>query len=382
MAFGGSDHMHMAHALRLAERGLFTTQPNPRVGCVIAHGEEVVGCGWHQRPGEAHAEVWALRDAGARARGATAFVTLEPCSHHGRTPPCSDALIAGGLKRVVVACEDPFPEVAGRGLAGLREAGLVVETGLMRDAARELNRGFFSRIERGRPWVRLKLATSLDGRSALSGGESKWITGDVARADVQRWRARSSAILTGSGSGRLDDPRLTVRLDSTEVAPPLRVLLDTRLDALPEEAKLLDGSAPTLIVHAEHALPAHEGYTRVERLSFPLRDGRIPLGPVLKALAQRGVNELQVEAGPKLCGSLFDAGLVDELLWYVAPLLLGDSAQSALTLPPLEAISSCWRLEVVEQRRVGQDTRYLLRPKMPHQAGADAVTGNGDFANS
>ncbi|HEV2681947.1 MAG TPA: bifunctional diaminohydroxyphosphoribosylaminopyrimidine deaminase/5-amino-6-(5-phosphoribosylamino)uracil reductase RibD, partial [Rhodanobacter sp.] len=202
----------MAHALRLAERGLYTTQPNPRVGCVIAHGDEVVGIGLHQRAGEPHAEVYALREAGARARGAAAYVTLEPCAHHGRTPPCAEALIAAGVTRVVMAAEDPFPQVDGRGIARLRAAGIAVDVGLMREAARELNVGFFSRIERSRPFVRVKLAMSLDGRTALANGESKWITGEAARADVQRWRARSSAILSGSGTVLADNPRLTVRL--------------------------------------------------------------------------------------------------------------------------------------------------------------------------
>ena len=199
-AFSAVDHVHMARALRLAERGLYTTQPNPRVGCVIAHGADVVGEGWHARAGEPHAEVFALRAAGERARGATAYVTLEPCAHFGMTPPCADALVEAKIARVVAACEDPNPRVAGGGFAKLRDAGVSVETGLMRDAARELNRGFLSRLERKRPWVRVKLATSLDGRTALSSGESKWITGESARADVQRWRARSSAILTAIGA--------------------------------------------------------------------------------------------------------------------------------------------------------------------------------------
>ncbi|MEO6927013.1 MAG: bifunctional diaminohydroxyphosphoribosylaminopyrimidine deaminase/5-amino-6-(5-phosphoribosylamino)uracil reductase RibD, partial [Rhodanobacter sp.] len=218
----------MAHALRLAERGIYTTQPNPRVGCVIAHGEEVVGSGFHQRAGEPHAEVFALREAAQRARGATAYVTLEPCAHYGRTPPCADALIAAGARRVVIASEDPFPQVNGRGIDKLRAAGITVETGLMREPARELNIGFFSRIERGRPFVRVKLAMSLDGRTALANGESKWITGEAARADVQRWRARSSAILSGSGTVLADNPQLTVRL-AEQTSPPLRVILDRQL---------------------------------------------------------------------------------------------------------------------------------------------------------
>ncbi len=226
----------MAHALRLAERGLYTTQPNPRVGCVVAHGEEVVGTGFHQRAGEPHAEVFALREAGEGARGATAYVSLEPCAHQGRTPPCTDALIAAHVGRVVVASEDPFPQVNGRGIDKLRAAGISVETGLMCEAARELNIGFFSRLERGHPFVRVKLAMSLDGRTALANGESKWITGEAARADVQRWRARSSAILTGSGTVLADDPRLTVRLASASLSP-------LPLDQLPVEYRDQSGGA-------------------------------------------------------------------------------------------------------------------------------------------
>ena len=329
----------MAHALRLAERGLCTTQPNPRVGCVIAHGDGVVGTGFHQRAGEPHAEVYALREAGERARGATAYVTLEPCAHHGRTPPCADALVAAGVKRVVIAAEDPFPQVDGRGTSLLRAAGVTVDTGLMREAARELNIGFFSRIERGRPWVRVKLAMSLDGRTALASGESKWITGEAARADVQRWRARSSAILSGSGTVLADDPRLTVRLPEGEAfAPPWRVILDRRLRT-PAGSHVLDGSVPTLLLHGAAASGADERFARVERIALAMSGDALDLRAVLALLAGRGCNEVQVEAGPTLCGALFAAGLADELLLYVAPLLLGDSARPLLQLPR----SATWR---------------------------------------
>jgi diaminohydroxyphosphoribosylaminopyrimidine deaminase/5-amino-6-(5-phosphoribosylamino)uracil reductase len=356
------DHAHMARALRLAEKGLYTTQPNPRVGCVIAHGEEVVGEGFHAWAGEPHAEVFALREAGKRARGATAYVTLEPCSHFGRTPPCADALIAAGVARVVVACQDPNPQVAGGGFAKLRAAGIVVETGLMREAACELNRGFFSRLERGRPWLRVKLAMSLDGRTALADGQSQWITGEAARADVQHWRARSSAILTGAGTARSDNPRLTVRLpDGEAFAPVLRVVLDARLDAIPRDAHLLDGSTPTLVVHAEGTRAGDDRFARVELAAVPVRDGRLDLAAVLGLLADRGVNEVQVEAGPTLCGALFEGGFVDELLLYVAPMLLGDGARALLRLPPLAEIAASPRLRVVEQRQVGDDWRLLLR---------------------
>ncbi|TLY47917.1 MAG: bifunctional diaminohydroxyphosphoribosylaminopyrimidine deaminase/5-amino-6-(5-phosphoribosylamino)uracil reductase RibD [Gammaproteobacteria bacterium] len=390
----------MARALRLAERGLYTTMPNPRVGCVIAHGEEVVGEGWHERAGEPHAEVFALRAAAARARGATAYVTLEPCSHFGRTPPCADALIEAGVARVVAASEDSNPRVAGGGFAKLREAGITVESGLMRAAARELNRGFFSRIEHGRPWLRVKLAMSLDGRTALGNGDSKWITGEAARADVQHWRARSSAILTGSGTVLADDPRLTVRmtpspptavssgesvgvrgaldLDGTHAsrAPltqpsppsalgaegfkPLRVVLDRALRT-PRGAHLLDGSAPTLIFHDAGAKAPHDEFGQAELVAAELHDGRFDLALVLQELAARGMAEVQVEAGPILSGALLQNGLVDELLLYVAPVLLGDTARPLLALPALSAVSDARRWQVVDRRMLGNDERILYR---------------------
>jgi diaminohydroxyphosphoribosylaminopyrimidine deaminase / 5-amino-6-(5-phosphoribosylamino)uracil reductase len=360
MTASATDLGHLAQALRLAERGLYTTQPNPRVGCVIAHGEQVVGQGWHERAGQPHAEVFALREAGERARGATAYVTLEPCAHHGRTPPCADALIAAGVARVVIAAEDPFPQVAGRGIEKLRTAGIAVETGWMRDAARELNIGFFSRIERGRPWVRVKLAMSLDGRTALANGESKWITGEAARADVQRWRARSSAILTGSGTVLADNPRLTVRLEDPSFTPPLRVVLDRQLHT-PAGSHVLDGQTPTLLLHAADAKPADQRFERVERMSVAERDGALDLRAVLALLAERGCSELHVEAGPTLCGALFAAGLADELLLYVAPLLLGDAARPLLHLPALTDMAGRWSLRCIDQRQLGQDWRLQLR---------------------
>lgn len=364
--FSAVDHGHMAHALRLAERGLYTTQPNPRVGCVIAHADQVVGEGWHERAGQPHAEVFALREAGERAQGATAYVTLEPCAHHGRTPPCAEALIAAGVARVVIAAEDPFPQVAGRGIAMLREAGIAVDTGLMRDGARELNIGFFSRIERGRPWLRVKLAMSLDGRTALANGESKWITGDAARADVQRWRARSSAILTGSGTVLADNPRLTVRLsDKQAFTPPLRVVLD-RQRRTPAGSLVLDGSVPTLVLHAatidESTTEMDERRDSTEHLVMPEQRDTLDLNAVLALLAKRGCNEVQVEAGPILCGALFTAGLVDELLLYIAPLFLGDSARPLLHLPSLDDMAQRWNLRMIEQRQLGNDWRLRLRP--------------------
>src|SRR5690348_3673239 len=362
--FSASDHTLMARALRLAGRGLNTTQPNPRVGCIIAREGEVIGQGWHERAGEPHAEVFALRAAGERARGAPAYVTLEPCAHHGRTPPCADALIEAGIARVVAACEDPNPKTAGVGLRRLREAGIEVQVGLMSETAREINRGFFSRLERGRPWVRVKLAMSLDGRTALGSGESKWITGEAARADVQRWRARSSAILTGAGTARADDPRLTVRLPEGEALQrPLRVVLDAQLDTLPVNANLLDGTAPTLVLHAPDATPLDQRYAHAELAAVSVdANGRFDLAETMRLLAQREVNELQVEAGPSLCGALFEAGLVDELLLYVAPVLLGDLARPLLHLPALAEMAGRKSLRATEQRMVGTDIRLLLRP--------------------
>lgn len=373
--FSALDHAWMAQALRLAERGMYTTQPNPRVGCVIAHGDRVVGEGWHRQAGGQHAEIFALREAGERSRGATAYVTLEPCGLHGRTPPCADALIAAGVTRVVIASEDAF-QCAGGALDRLRAADIVVESGLMRAAARELNRGFFSRIERGRPWLRVKLGMSLDGRTALANGASKWITGAAARADVQRWRARSSAILTGIGTVLADDPALTVRRDALgrTSAPgepeedgfvaPLRVVLDRDL-RIPKNARILDAAAPTLVVHAGRAKPAEPidaRFADAERAAVESGPHGLDLMPVLQLLAARGVNEVQVEAGATLCGALFAVGLVDELLLYVAPVLLGDSARPLLQLPVLSDMAARWKLAVVDRRQVGDDLRLLLRP--------------------
>jgi diaminohydroxyphosphoribosylaminopyrimidine deaminase/5-amino-6-(5-phosphoribosylamino)uracil reductase len=304
--------------------------------------------------------VFALREAGERARDATAYVTLEPCGLHGRTPPCADALIAAGVQRVVIAAEDTS-QAEGAGLARLRAAGITVETGLMREPARELNAGFFHRIERGRPFVRVKLAMSLDGRTALANGASQWITGEAARADGQRWRARSSAILSGSGTILADNPRLTVRLPTdTEIAPPLRVVLDRRLRT-PAGSHILDAAAPSLLLHGVDAdVPAH--LAGVERTVVGERGRGLDLGEVLQRLAARGCNEVHVEAGPTLGGALLEAGLVDELLVYVAPVLLGDDARPLLHLPALADMGARWKLQLLDQRMLGSDLRLRLRP--------------------
>jgi len=331
------------------------------VGCVLAQGAEVVGEGFHLRRGEPHAEVHALNQAGERARGATAYVTLEPCAHVGSTPPCADALIAAGVVRVVAACRDPFPEVDGRGLEKLRAAGIAVEIGLMETAARTLNRGFLARIERGRPWLRVKLAMSLDGRTGLANGESKWITSSAARADVQLWRARCGAILTGSGTVLADDPQLTVRVaDGIDVVPPLRVVLDTH-GRVPQATRVFDAGAQTIAVHAVDIVPDYSD----EIIAFAVpRDGDgLDLHATMSQLAQRDINEVQVEAGATLCGALLCAGLVDELLLYIAPVLLGDRGRPLFAGLGINVMADRHGLQLVDSRQVGPDLRLLLRPE-------------------
>ncbi|MET3009039.1 bifunctional diaminohydroxyphosphoribosylaminopyrimidine deaminase/5-amino-6-(5-phosphoribosylamino)uracil reductase RibD [Stenotrophomonas koreensis] len=364
LAFSAVDHGHMARALQLAERARFSARPNPVVGCVIAHGPAVVGEGFHIRAGGPHAEVHALRMAGERARGATAYVTLEPCAHYGRTPPCALALIQAGVARVVCAVGDPFDQVAGGGFELLRHAGIVVEVGLMAAAARELNIGFFTRIEQGWPFVRIKLATSLDGRTALADGASQWITGPDARADVQRWRARAGAVLTGAGTVLADDPRLDVRLDpAIEVATGLRVVLDAGLRSL-ARANVRSGPTPTLYLHApQTAVPAGD-WGGAQFAPVPLAaDGRLDLAAVLALLAARGINEVHVEAGAQLCGALVAADLYDELLLYQAPTLLGDAARALLAGLAVPAMAQQRRLQLCEALMVGGDLRLRLRPR-------------------
>lgn len=364
-AFTATDHAMMARALRLAERGAYTTRPNPMVGCVIAHGEEAVGEGWHQRSGEPHAEVYALRDAGERAKGATAYVTLEPCAHIGRTGPCADALIAAGVARVIAAMRDPFPQVDGAGFEKLRAAGIEVASGLMETQARALNRGFLSRVERGRPWLRVKLATSLDGRSALASGESKWISGEASRLDVQHWRARSGAIVTGAGTVLADDPALTVRMhDDTPFVPPMRVVLDPGL-ATVARGRVREGDAPTLYLHAPDAKPPR-GLV-AQHAAVPVREGRFDLHAVLRLLAERGVNEIQLEAGATLAGGFLSAGLVDEVLLYVAPVLLGERARPMFDGLAIDTMAQKLKMSIVESRYIGQDIRLLLRPEASAQ---------------
>jgi len=358
MRFSAADSRHMARALQLAARGLFTTTPNPRVGCVIVRGDTVVGEGWHERAGTPHAEIHALNAAGAAARGATAYVTLEPCSHHGRTPPCAEALVNAGVARVVAAMKDPNPLVAGGGIDMLTLAGITAEVGLMEAEARALNPGFVSRMTRGRPWVRLKTAATLDGKIALANGQSQWITGEAARADVQRLRARACAILTGSGTVRADNPRMNVR-DLDIGRQPLRVVVDSRL-CTPANAAIL----PALVAchHAESGARAALEAAGAEVVELPGSGGRVDLAALLALLAQRGVNELHVEAGAALNGALLEAGLVDEWVAYVAPVAVGDAARGLFATAPLAALADAARFRFADVRQVGGDLRLTLVP--------------------
>ena len=358
-AFSDADRVHMTRALELAERGLYTTTPNPRVGCVIVRDGMTIGEGWHERAGDLHAEANAIKDVKARgqdARGATAYVTLEPCNHTGRTPPCVEAVIAAGIVRVVAAMRDPDREAA-NGADRLRAAGVAVEFGLLAQESAELNIGFVSRVTRGRPWVRLKVAASLDGRTALLSGESQWITGEAARADGHRWRARACALLTGIGTVLQDDPQLDVRAVPTS-RQPRKVVVD-RHAQLPVSARLLAGADALIATNGARnpAWPAG-----VEVLPLPDGDGRVDLAAMMRELAARGINELHVEAGGKLNGALFAAGLVDEVLLYVAPCLLGDPARGVAEFPGrLARLADRVPLSIRAVDRVGDDLRIIAR---------------------
>ena len=356
----GADLAFMARALRLAEKGLYTTTPNPRVGCLVVRDGDVIGEGWHERAGAPHAEVSALVAAGARAEGATVYVTLEPCSHHGRTPPCADALIAARVGRVVAAMPDPNPEVAGSGLKRLRDAGIEVEVGVMEDEARELNAGFVSRMTRGRPWLRLKIAAGLDGKTALENGVSQWITGPEARHDAHHWRARSCALMTGIGTLRDDDPRLSVREVDTP-RQPLRVVVDSRL-RIPLEAKIFQGGGLLVATASGDAEKIRAVETRgAEVVILPNAQGKVDLARLATTLAQRGINEVTVEAGMNLNSALYRAGVVDELLIYYAPVLLGSQGRGMLDLGVLTKLEDVPRLAVRDVRSLGPDLRILAR---------------------
>jgi diaminohydroxyphosphoribosylaminopyrimidine deaminase/5-amino-6-(5-phosphoribosylamino)uracil reductase len=366
MSWSAADHAFMAQALRLAELGLYTTTPNPRVGCVLVKAGRVIGTGWHRLAGEAHAEVNALADAahqGEAARGATAYITLEPCSHQGRTGPCVEALIAAGIERVIAAVRDPNPLVAGDGMAKLAAAGVVAESGLLAAEARELNVGFFSRMERGRPWMRTKIAASLDGKTALLNGESQWITGEDARRDGHRLRARSCAMLTGAATVLEDDPQLTVRSVPSS-RQPLRVVVDSRLETPPAARVLQGGGTLVFTVSDDDAKARRLREAGAEVMRLPEDNGKIALPSLAAELARRGCNEVTVESGAKLNASLLRAGLIDEIVIYQAPVLLGDAARGLFALPQLSTLAHKIELEIRDLRRIGKDLRIIARPRV------------------
>jgi len=358
--FSAEDHAFMARALALTERGRDTATPNPNVGCVIAKGGRILGEGWHERAGEPHAEARALAACTEPPEGATAYVTLEPCSHQGRTPPCADALVGARVARVVAALEDPNAEVNGRGVARLREAGIRVELGLMAAQAQEAHRGFLHRMRHGRPWMRIKAAASLDGRIALANGESRWITDEDARRDVHALRARSCAMLTGIGTVLRDDPELTVRhVPCTR--QPRRVVIDSRLD-IPAGAKILAGTPPIILTVSADADKRAALEARGAEVVTVAREGeKTDLAAVARLLGERGFNEVTVETGGKLMGSLLTAGVVDELVLYLAPIILGDSAQALFAFPELKTLDAAMRPRIVDVRAIGRDWRVTAR---------------------
>ena len=351
-----ADFAFMARALRLAEKGLYSSTPNPRVGCVIVRNAEIVGEGWHRRTGEPHAEANALAVAGARAAGATAYVTLEPCNHQGRTPACSEALIGAGITRVVVAMRDPNAKVAGNGVEKLRATGIAVETGVMETQARELNVGFVARTTRGRPWLRIKIAAGLDGKTALENGTSQWITSPEARRDAHHWRARSCAIMTGIGTLNDDDPRLTVR-DVETTRQPLRIVVDSRL-RMPVSARIFEQGSVLVVA----AVDDRDKIARLEErgaevVILPDGKGKVDLAQLSNELGRRELNEVMTEAGINLHSALLRAGVIDELLFYFAPLLLGDRGRGMFDLGDLSEMGQTLKLSMTEMRQVGPDLR-------------------------
>ncbi|MCK4587686.1 MAG: bifunctional diaminohydroxyphosphoribosylaminopyrimidine deaminase/5-amino-6-(5-phosphoribosylamino)uracil reductase RibD [Gammaproteobacteria bacterium] len=363
------DFRYMAQAIRLANRGLFTADPNPRVGCVLVNKNEIVGQGWHERAGEAHAEIMALREAGAAAEGATAYVSLEPCCHHGKTPPCSEALIKAGVARIVVAMEDPNPQVAGKGVSQLREADIDIETGVMTAQAEILNPGFIQRMRHGRPFVRCKMAMSLDGRTAMASGESQWITGESARMDVHKLRARSSAIVTGVDTVLADDPSMNARLENEKILQPVRVVLDSQL-RMPVDARMLSLPGRTIVCTTAKAVQKNE--EKIEKLKaagaelvqLHKENNKISLPALLMFLSAENFNEVLLETGATLSGAFMQAGLVDELVIYMAPLLMGDSARGLFSLPNISQMSEVGNLEITDVRSIGKDWRIISKPKI------------------
>ncbi|MBE9560143.1 MAG: bifunctional diaminohydroxyphosphoribosylaminopyrimidine deaminase/5-amino-6-(5-phosphoribosylamino)uracil reductase RibD [Proteobacteria bacterium] len=359
---------YMQHAIRLAKKGLYTTDPNPNVGCVIVKDNEIVGEGWHQYTGETHAEINALAQAGNKAKDATVYVTLEPCSHTGKTPPCAEALIRAGVRKVFAAMEDPNPQVAGSGLKKLQDAGIEIEHGLLEMQARELNPGFIKRMESGRPFVRVKLAMSLDGRTAMASGESQWISGEASRNDVQRMRAESSAILTGIDTVLADDPSMNVRLtaqqlDVIAVRQPKRVVLDSRF-RMPVDAKIssLEGEC---IVYTTVNMDNDKSYPFIIE-TCEMQDGKINLLLLMEDLAKKEINLLHVEAGSVLCGALLKNDLVDEIIIYMAPHIMGDDAKGLFHLPGLEQMKDRITLDIKDVRSIGKDIRITARPESAH----------------
>lgn len=353
----------MSRAIQLAEKGLYTTDPNPRVGCVIVKDNEIVGEGYHRKAGEAHAEINALQQAGDKARDATVYVTLEPCCHTGKTPPCTDALIKAGVKSVIAAMQDPHDKVAGNGFSQLEQAGIETASGLLQAQAEKINPGFIKRMKTGMPFVRIKLASSLDGRTAMASGESKWITGEAARGDVQYWRARSSAIMTGVGTILADDPSMNVRQQNTE-RQPIRVIVDTQLRT-PQDAKILQQPGKTLIMTAvtdTHLLQSYDA-DKVEFVACHSTKDGVDLDVVLRHLASLEVNELHVECGATLAGSLLRSGHVDEIVLYMAAKIMGDQARGLFHLPGLDTMSKSIQLEYSDMRMVGDDVRITANPK-------------------
>lgn len=359
------DYSHMARAIRLAKRGLYSTDPNPRVGCVLVNKGKIVGEGWHERAGEPHAEIMALTAAGEAAKDATAYISLEPCCHHGRTPPCSDALISAGISRAVVAMEDPNPQVAGKGISQLRDAGIEVESGVMTVQSELLNPGFIQRMREGKPYLRCKLAMSLDGRTAMASGESQWITGESARGDVHRLRARSSAIITGIETVLADNPSMNVRLEGVEVHQPIRIVLDSQL-RMPVDAKMLSLTGRTVVCTTQQDKDKVDKLIKAgaEVVQFPEENGRVSFEALMNYLVEEQVNEVMVEAGATLNGALLQAGLVDEIVIYMAPLLMGDNARSLFALPGLSQMKDRLSLTISDVRAIGKDWRIVVRPQM------------------
>ena len=360
-SFTQEDYQFMSYAMRLAKHGMNTTTPNPRVGCVIVKDNEIVGEGWHVRAGEAHAEIHALKAAGEKAKAAIVYVTLEPCSHHGRTSPCSDALIKAGVAKVVIAMQDPHLRVNGEGIQKLLDAGIQVETGLLEKQAEELNPGFIKRMRTARPYVRLKLAMSLDGRTAMASGESKWITSAAAREDVQRLRAQSCGIVTGVGTVLADDPSMDVRLEDVE-RQPLRVVIDTNL-SMPATAKMLSLPGETIVMTCAEDEEVIEQLSQAgaKVINIPYCSTNVNLATVLDTLGEMGLNEVLIETGATLSGSMLQDGLIDELVVYMAPLLMGDGARGLFRLPGLETMDDKVQLEITDMRAVGCDWRITAK---------------------